>query len=200
MSDILSLFMNIWEIETHFRCPVVGVMMSIDKHRNILKKCGYDVKRMKPYEYHQKIMAKLYNENNVSVKVNNFIRHRARKLMIRIAGLPDQDIRSLWKEHLETGNVGPMMYAIISYKNTGIELLQDVFGEVHMQAHANMTEIFHARQKLVQADKNFMQIKKKIALKNKKFKTMVEARKSDMKKISLLQVENLTRKFHEVSA
>ncbi|MBW2655600.1 MAG: DUF2325 domain-containing protein [Deltaproteobacteria bacterium] len=191
MSDILSRFMNIWEIETHFKCPVVGAMLSIEKHKNILKKCGYDIKKMKAYEYHQQIMAKLHDENNVSVKVNNFICNKARKLMIRVAGLPDQDIRSLWKEHLETGNVGPMMYAIISYEDTSIELLQDVFGEVHMQAHANMTEIFHVRQKLVQVNQNFTQQKKKIALKNEKFKILVEAKKSDTKKISLLQAENL---------
>ncbi|MCD4720855.1 MAG: DUF2325 domain-containing protein [Desulfobacula sp.] len=194
MSDILLKFMNIWEVETHFKCPVVGAMLSVEKHKNILKKCGYDIKRMKPYEYHQQIMAKLYDENNVSVKVNNFIRNKARKLMSRIAGLPDQDIRALWKEHLETGNVGPMMYAVISYEDTGIDLLQDVFGEVHMQAHANMTEIFHVRQKQVQADENLAQQKKKITLKNEKFKTLVAARKSDARKISLLQTENLQLK------
>ena len=191
MPDILSKFMNIWEVETHFKCPVVGAMLSVEKHQNILKKCGYDVKKMKDYEYHQQIMTKLYDENNVSVKVNNFIRSKARKLMIRITGLTDQDIRLLWKEHLKTGNVGPMMYAVISYEDTSIDLLQDVFGEVHMQAHANMTEIFHIRQKLVRSDENLSHQKKKIALKNEKFKTLVEAKKSDTRKISLLHAENL---------
>ena len=65
MSDILSKFMHIWEIETHYKCPVVGAILSADKHRNILKKCGYDVKNMKAYEYHQQIMAKLNDENAV---------------------------------------------------------------------------------------------------------------------------------------
>jgi hypothetical protein len=191
MSDILSKFMNIWEIESHFKCPVVGAILPVEKHKNILKKCGYDVKRMKAYEYHQQIMAKLDGANNVSIKVNNFIRTKAHKLMHRITTLPDSDIRSLWKKHLETGNVGPMMYAIISYEDTSVELLQNVFGEVHMQAHANMTEIFHIRQRQIQADENFTQLKKKLALKNEKFKTLVEARKSDTEKISLLQTENL---------
>ena len=191
MSDTLSKFMHIWEIETHFKCPVIGAILSVDKHRTILKKCGYNVKNMKPYEYHQQIMAKLDDENNVSIKVNNYIRQKARKWMNKISGLPDKEIRSLWKKHLEAGDAGPMMYAIISYEKTGIGLLQDVFGEVHMQAHANMTEIFKVRQKLAQADKNSIQLKNKISLKDKKLKTIVGERKSDMEKISLLQIENL---------
>ncbi len=194
MPDILSKFMHIWEIETHFKCPVVGTMLSIDKHRNILKKCGYNVKNMKPYEYHQQIMAKLNDKNNVSVKVNNFIRHKAHKLMHQIHDLPDRKIRSLWKEHLEAGNVGSILYAIISYEKTGIELLHDVFGEVHMQAHANMTEIFQIRRKLVQADKNSIKLKNKVTLKNREFKKILEERKSDTQKLSLLQGENLRLK------
>jgi len=191
MSDILSKFMNIWEIENHFKCPVVGAILSVEKHKSILKKCGYKVKNMKSYEYHQQIMTKLGDANNVSIKVNNFIRTQAHKMMKRIVTLPENDIRALWKKHLETGNVGPMMYAIISCEDTGVELLQDVFGEVHMQAHANMTQIFYVRQKQIQVTKSFTQLKKKLDLKNKKLKTLVNEKKTDTKKISLLQTENL---------
>ena len=104
MSDILSGFMNIWEVESHFKCPVIGAMLSVEKHKSILIKCGYDIKKMKPYEYHQVIMGKLTEENNVSVKVNNFIRSQARSQMLRIAGLDDAAVRALWKKQLESGN------------------------------------------------------------------------------------------------
>jgi len=63
MPDKLSKFMNIWEVEPHFKCPVVGAILSVEKHKTILKKCGYDVKKLKPYEYHQQIMAKLLDQN-----------------------------------------------------------------------------------------------------------------------------------------
>ncbi|CCK81473.1 DUF2325 domain-containing protein [Desulfobacula toluolica] len=192
MSDILSKFMNIWEVKSHFKCPIIGAMLSVEKHKNILKKCGYNVKEMKPYEYHQQIMIKLHDKNHVSVKVNNYILNIARKLMIRINGLPDHEIRSLWKKQLKKGNVGPMMYAIVSYKNTDMELLQDVYGEVHMQAHANMTEIFHIRQKQRRSEEILTQMQKKITLKNEEFKTLSDIRKADKKKIALLKAENLT--------
>nr|NJM04250.1 hypothetical protein [Desulfobacula sp.] len=75
--------------------------------------------KLKPYEYHQVIMSKLTEENNVSVKVNNFVRSQAQAQMLRIADLTDDQVRVLWKQELEAGNVGPMMYAVVSREIPG---------------------------------------------------------------------------------
>ncbi len=77
MSDTSDQFLPIWKIPDHLKCPVAGAMLSVEKHRSILKKCGYDVKSMKPYEYQQKIMLQPGGENHVSQKVNNFIRNQS---------------------------------------------------------------------------------------------------------------------------
>lgn len=190
MSDILSGFMNIWEVESHFKCPVVGAMLSVEKHRSILVKCGYDVKQMKPYEYHSVIMGRLSEENNVSVKVNNFIRSQARSHMVQIAGLDDAAIRVLWRKRLESGNVGPLMYAIVSREDTGIELLTDVHGDVHMLAHANMTGIFDMRQKLIKAEEALGSEKKRLIRKTGEFKLMAQSGKQNARKISAMELEN----------
>ncbi|OGR26410.1 MAG: hypothetical protein A2277_02455 [Desulfobacterales bacterium RIFOXYA12_FULL_46_15] len=194
MSDILSGFMNIWEVESHFKCPVIGAMLSVEKHKSILIKCGYDIKKMKPYEYHQVIMGKLTEENNVSVKVNNFIRSQAHSQMLRIAGLDDAAVRALWKKQLESGNVGPMMYAVISRKDTGVELLCDIHGEVHMLAHANMAGIFDVRQKLIKMEETLSTVKKKLTRKTEDIKQMSQAGKLSARKITALELENQGQK------
>jgi hypothetical protein len=192
MSDILKLkqFSNIWEIPDHLKCPVTGAMLTVEKHRSILKKCGYDVKSMKPYEFHQKIMLKLGEENNVSQKVNNFIKNQSAKQMARIAGMQEQEIRALWAEHLETGNVGPLFYAIVSYKKTSLELLADISGEVHMQSHANMTEIFNIRRQLGIMTDRYDQEKRKLAQKTLALKEMGKDRRADAAAIGHLEARN----------
>lgn len=194
MSDALSKFMNIWEIEPHFRCPVVGAMLSVEKHKTILKKCGYDVKKMKPYEYHQQIMAKLVDENNVSVKVNNFIKSRARKQMLNIAGKSEAEIRKQWDRQKQTGDVGPMMFAIVSYGDVGIELLHDVYGEVHMLAHANMTQIFDVRNRLTKTEDLLSREKQKNCQKAEEIKKIIKIRKTASKGLAALEAENLQLK------
>jgi hypothetical protein len=190
MSDKLHHFLPIWEIPDFLKCPVAGAMLSVEKHRSILKKCGYDVKPMKPYEYHQKIMLKLGGENNVSQKVNNFIRNQSARQMARIANMTEQKIRKLWAEHLVTGDVGPLFYAIVSHKKTSPELLADVAGEVHMQAHANMTEIFTIRRQLDIMAERLDREKEKLAEKTRVLKEMGKARKADAAAIGHLEARN----------
>jgi hypothetical protein len=48
-------------------------------------------------------MSRLFDKNNVSVKVNNFIRNQDRKDMTRIAGLDDEQIRKIWEKQLMSG-------------------------------------------------------------------------------------------------
>ncbi len=183
-------FLNMWEIESHFKCPVVGAMLSVKKHRDILKKCGYDVSSLKSYEYHQIIMSQLNDENKVSVKVNNVIRSQAKKWMDQIDGMDEPQMRKLWKENLETGNVGPLMYAIVSYEDANLDLLQDVYGEVHMKAHANMTGIFNVRKDLANNRMILDREKNKLKAKNSENKELVKRRKADAKRISSLETEN----------
>ncbi len=192
--DKMKKFMNIWEIERNFKCPVVGAMLSVDKHKSILKKCGWDVSKMKPYEYHSHLMGCMGDENAVSIKVNNFIRHQARKYMVEIAGLHEngngQAVKDLWKSYAGQGIIGPVMYAIVSHEDADIELLQDVHGEVHMLAHANMTEVFNVRQKLKSSDEILGREKKKLAEKNATIREMVSTRREDSQTMSRLVDEN----------
>lgn len=191
MSDLMSKFMPIWKIETHFKCPVIGAVLSVEKHRQILKKCGYNINEMQPYEYHQQVMAKLYEKNNVSIKVNNYLRSKARKYMAAVQGKSEQEMRTLWKEQSLIGNVGPLMYALVSFEDSSIELLHDVYGEVHMQAHANMTQIYDIRQKLANADEAIVREKNKAVRKREEIKQLVETQKAGFEKIQCLEKENL---------
>ena len=191
MTDILKKFMSIWEVETHFRCPVIGAVLTVEKHKQILKKCGFDTRNVKPYEYHQILMSKLFEKNNVSIKVNNYLISRSRKHMLAVQGKSEGEIRKLWKEQSRLGNVGPLMYAIVSYEDTSLELLHDVYGEVHMQAHANMTQIYDIRKKLVTADESIQREKNKSGRKKGEIKQLVQTNKKILKKNQKLEQENL---------
>ena len=187
-------FMNIWEIEGHFKCPVVGAMLSVEKHRRILKKCGWDVNRLKPYEYHSHLMGCLGDENPVSVKVNNFIRHQAGKYMKEIARLyADGDgkkVRALWDAYSAQGVIGPVMYAIVSHADADVDLLQDIHGEVHMQAHANMTEVFEVRKRLRTADEALAREKKKLGDARGRIRGMLDRQKGEARETEGLRAEN----------
>ncbi len=196
--DRLKKFMNIWEIEGSFKCPVVGAMLSVDKHKSILKKCGWDVSSLKPYEYHTAIMGCLADENTVSVKVNNFIRHQARHIMADVIEVyanesgdaAKKKVRNLWESWAVQGDIGPAMYALVSHEDADIELLRDIHGEVHMLSHANMTEVFHIRKKINAANDSLAREKKRVAEKNHRIRELVSDAKTSSRTLSCLEQEN----------
>ncbi|MCP3942093.1 MAG: DUF2325 domain-containing protein [Desulfobacteraceae bacterium] len=190
MSDKLKQFKNIWEVETQFKCPVVGAMVSIEKHKQILKKCGYAVNRMRPYEFHQQLMSRLHEKNNVSIMVNNFIQSQSVKHMKKIQGLGEKQIQTLWKEQLEQGHGGPMMYAIIAHEDTSPGLLQEIYGQIHMKAHTNMKEVFDTKKQLSTMENTLSNTQKKVTSKIQRIRILMEDKKLTARKISQLETQN----------
>jgi len=196
--DTMKYFLNIWEIDRHFKCPVIGAMLSVDKHKDILKKCGWGVRELKPYEYHSYLMGCMGDENAVSIKTNNYIRHQSGKYMKEIASLykkkDSKKVRALWSDYSARGIIGPVMYAIVSHKDMDVQLLQDIHGEVHMLSHANMTEVFNIRRKLENADQVLDREKNKSCEKSKKIRELVSHLKLTGKDKDSLSRENIRLK------
>jgi len=154
---------HIWELDPHMRCPVVGALLSETDHKKILKKCGYPVKKMKPYEMHQIIMENLSSDNQISVKTDHLIMSKSRKIMREIQDLTDSEIRELWKKRLHDGNIGPLFYSILSADLISLSLLHDVYGDVHMLAHANMQDLFEMKRTLTKSEETNRILKQKDA-------------------------------------
>ncbi|WP_020590137.1 DUF2325 domain-containing protein [Desulfobacter curvatus] len=202
--DEMKSFSNIWEIERNFKCPVIGAMLSVDKHKDILKKCGWDVNGLKPYEYHSYLMGCMGDENAVSIKTNNYIRHQSGKYMKQVAALykkkDAKGVKALWNDCSARGIIGPVMYAIVSHKDTNVRLLQDIHGEVHMLSHANMTEVFNIRRKLEAVDQALERERNKSCEKSKTIRDLVSQLKQTGKEKGALTEENtrLKKKLDEL--
>ncbi len=86
------------------------------------------------------------------------------------------------------------MYAIVSHKDTDVQLLQDIHGEVHMLSHANMAEVFNIRRKLETADQVLDREKNKVCEKSKKIRELVSQLKLTGKDKDSLARENMRLK------
>ena len=190
MTTLFSNFLPIWEVEHHFKCPVIGTLLSEAQHRNILKKCGYQVKGFKPYEHHRLIMENLNDANTLSVKVNNFLIHQSRKHMTAVDGASEKEIRAMWKKEIKEGNPGPLMFAIIACRDSSPDLLADVSGEIHMLTHANMRAVFKVRTQLQDSQRQLSQEKKKTREKAQQIKSMIRRGKKRDGAMGKLEQEN----------
>jgi len=139
---------HIWEIHTSFKCPVIGACLSIDEHRKVLKRAGYQVKKLKTHQLHRVVMEHLGYENRISGKVENYLRHKYRNAISKFVGLDEDEFIDEWSEAFRTGKMDGVFYVAATRDDLSTETLENIFGEVHMLCHANLAEVMTLRRSL----------------------------------------------------
>ena len=138
--------MRIWEIHSRFKCPVVGTCLTLDENRRLLKKGGCRVKRLSPFRLHTALMEQLHRENPVSLKTDNYLRHKYRESIAEFAHLPEDEFMEIWRKQLRTGEIEAIFFIAAVRPDLSEKTLIEIFGEIHMMGHANTAEIIGLRR------------------------------------------------------
>lgn len=136
----------IWETYTHLKCPIIGVCLNLENHKRILKTTGHEIKRFGYYELHRRIISYLNDENRVSRKVARFLDHKYRAELSALRNLDEKDFMAAWQERFNTGRMDGALYVASTKRNLSEEALSEIFGDVHMAGHANLSELMKTRQ------------------------------------------------------
>lgn len=132
-----NLRRKIWEISPTFHCSIVGTCLTASELRQVLAKLDEtDLKRASDHVLHSRGV-RAAGQRDLAGKLLNKALDRRHDVMIkRFARLSStQDIRQLWLECLERGEIAGAYWAVVSHPATDQPLLQEVFGEVHMLSH-----------------------------------------------------------------
>jgi hypothetical protein len=150
-----SSLKHIWEIDNGLKCPVIGASLSVEEHRKVLNKAGYPTKRKSPYRLHQAIMIHLDSENRISVKVDNYLRHKYRNEILTLKNMNEETFMDNWRECLDAGKISAAFYVATARKDITATALDEIFGDVHMINHANLHAVNQSRRQLsMQMDAN----------------------------------------------
>jgi hypothetical protein len=157
--DRPDAFNRIWEIHHHFKCPLIGVGLNLDEHRKILKKTKCQTKRKQPYELHRIIVGHLEDENQISLKVDRFFRHKYRNVLADLGELDEERFMAAWHEYFDSGNVDGIFYVAAVKQNLSEASLGAIYGDIHMAGHFSVGKLMQTRR-----DKELQtEVNKKIA-------------------------------------
>ncbi len=186
---------HIWEIESFLKCPLIGACLSVEEHRRVLDKAGFPTRRLTPYQLHRAIMDHLDGKNRISTKVDNYLRFKYRKDILALQDLNEDTFQERWKTHLATGKTDSAFLVAVTRSDISESLLIEIFGDLHMLNHANLSEVNKARRELsLQADAN-----RKLSgllVKQKERVNAVKRENAELKRsrdAALIQAESLRR-------
>ena len=129
---------NIWELSTHHHCSIVGTCLTIGEARVIGKKIG--VRCPNPDDLDSTIHSILVREsatkNTVSALLNKTL-NKKYESSIRIFKKCNsaEEIRDLWRDSFEVGNIPGPYWAALSHPCIDYEVTIKIYSDVHMLSH-----------------------------------------------------------------
>ena len=64
---------KVWDVDQVFRCPVVGMCLSVKEQRLLCRKVGADVHQKSDFAVHEMIVATMNGENPLSRKLESLL-------------------------------------------------------------------------------------------------------------------------------
>jgi hypothetical protein len=126
-----------WEIETHFKCPVIGLCLTFSEQQRILKKTGISVKERSHIEMHEILVSSSETENSLSWKVDRFLQQKFGKELSSLYPMKEEAFMERWRSDFNAGEQAPIFWAAVTKRDLSQEARWEVFGTVHMSMHGN---------------------------------------------------------------
>ncbi|MCG8471775.1 MAG: DUF2325 domain-containing protein [Desulfobacterales bacterium] len=136
----------LWEIPSPLKCPVVGLGVTDDEGRRVLKRCGRRVKSLKPWEIHRDLMEEVGGDTQVARRVDALLKRKFSQVMEVCKALPESALLPRLKEAMARGDAASALYCVAMRRDLSAKTLMEVAGEAHMMGHTTAIELFEARK------------------------------------------------------
>lgn len=164
---------KIWELDHHFHCSVIGTCMTLKELRNIARKCKQDeVNTASDYNLHHWFVMASTQISAVSKMLNKKLEHKFGRDIRLINQLhTDDEFKSCWDQAKSSGNVAGPYWAFVTQPDISEQILDQVYGDIHMLSHLTGASCRVEQQTLVQTQAHNIELQQ--ALNQSRKKTMV---------------------------
>ena len=179
--------LKFWEINRFFKCPVIGMCLSIPENKKILKKAGFSIKKKSSFEIHETLVASSENENQVSKRVDNLLNRKYGKETAFLLNLEHDEFMAHCKTAFESGDLKSALWAAAISPELPVESKEELFGKIHMAMHFSVEECNQLKGKLNKQQKKSDDLQKSI-------KEVARFRRSLQKENELLRMKQTSLK------
>lgn len=127
---------KLWELEERLHCPVVGTCLNLDDLKKMARREGFSGNEFDHYQLHVEAVSVSCTRNSTAKAMHKLLERKYERWVRLFDKVKtDEDVRRLWNEHLERGEVAGPMWAALTHKAVGKETSRQIYGEVHMLSH-----------------------------------------------------------------
>ena len=102
---------GIWEADELFRCPLVGMGITLAEQKHLLKKMSLPAVELTPFEMHELFVNAAATENPLSRKMSQLLRRKYEREAAPLRLLSEEDFLAQWKEAFSAGQYVGFLWA-----------------------------------------------------------------------------------------
>lgn len=192
---------KIWEIREGFQCSVIGTCLSEEELKKINQKKEVSGGAfVTSYDLHKRFVQLAQYKNAASEAMQKILERKYQLQVSRFHKLKtDQEIRDLWQEILVEGDIAAPYWAVCSHPNLGLDLLSDIYGDVHMASHASVRTLTKLKKQngLLLGEKLHLQMEhKQLSLSAKDAQSTLQRRINELEETLLRERSEGKKKEH----
>lgn len=125
---------RIWEADVVFRCPVVGMCLSIREQRQLCRKVGAPEHARTDFAVHEMVVSTMDGENPLSRKLESLLARKYEAACRKYLAMTEERFLEAWRAGLRAGDYQGLLWTaavrVLSHAAT-----VEVFGTLHMAMH-----------------------------------------------------------------
>jgi hypothetical protein len=125
------------EIKPLFRCPVIGMCLTPEEQRRILKKAGHAPKNMSAFDMHELLVAEAGSGNRLALRVEGLLNRKFGRKAIDLHRLTETQFMACWTRAFKSGDYLAELWAAASRRDLSEAAAKEIHGIIHMAMHAN---------------------------------------------------------------
>lgn len=154
--------LRFWEIDRFFKCPVVGMCISLPEQKQLVRKAGISIKKKGPFELHEALVANSESENRLSRRVDNLLHRKFGKQTARWLACDPAQFMAEYHAAFDCGEYAEFVWATAVNPDLPLECKRKVFGDIHMAMHHNAHQSGKAKQKEALRQKEISDLRSKL--------------------------------------
>ncbi|MBM9538777.1 DUF2325 domain-containing protein [Desulfobulbus alkaliphilus] len=128
---------KIWEVDTSFKCPLIGTCLGRFELRRLSRERVYAVESgLDDYQLHTRFIAIAARDDIKGRALHKYLRkkyHQSTKKYLQAT--TDDDIRSHWQEDMTAGRIDSAWWAVMTHPLISEQLVDELYGFLHMLGH-----------------------------------------------------------------
>jgi len=168
---------SVWEINTSYFCPLVGVCMTTDEQRTLLNKSKTDSSQMSEYRIHEYIIGQLQKETPLALRVTKFINTKFKSEISKFKSLLVSEWMTYVELNISIDNLPFIIWLSAIYFDIGQKDHFELYGKIHMLLH----EAVHNQKVIKRNLEDLESLNNKYEDKNRNLGKLIQEEKNNNK-------------------